>query len=334
MEKEINKLKEYIQNVIDFTLPSFKELPGIDLYMEQVLTYINQSLENVSPDGEKMLTSFMVNNYVKAKMVAEPQKKKYSKVQIGYLLAITLCKTTISMADMSLLLELDHGISDNVSRIYEFWSRMERNILKDAAVKVGKHLDSISKRFEASKDEDLELARANARDALGLLALRLAIQAQANKLLSESIINALRKDMHGEDLAKVAAEPSKKETKHENRQDAHAAYEPRPLSDVLLDQFGSDQPDECGLGGVGNSLGHEGLTGSGRTYQEDSLRRFDTHLLVEFGPVEGVLDGLAELQHLFGESSDVVVCDVGLIYDLGPGVMAIVIMKTNSSIIW
>ena len=29
--------------------------------------------------------------------------------------------------------------------------------------------------------------------------------------------------MHGEDLAKVAAEPSKKETKHENRQDAHAA---------------------------------------------------------------------------------------------------------------
>ena len=79
MEKEINKLKEYIQNVIDFTLPSFKELPGIDLYMEQVLTYINQSLESVSPDGEKMLTSFMVNNYVKAKMVAEPQKKKYSK---------------------------------------------------------------------------------------------------------------------------------------------------------------------------------------------------------------------------------------------------------------
>ena len=223
MEKEINKLKEYIQNVIDFTLPSFKELPGIDLYMEQVLTYINQSLESVSPDGEKMLTSFMVNNYVKAKMVAEPQKKKYSKVQIGYLLAITLCKTTISMADMSLLLELDHGISDNVSRIYEFWSRMERNILKDAAVKVGKHLDSISKRFDALKDEDSALAHANARDALGLLALRLAIQAQANKLLSESIINALRKDMHGEDLAKVAAEPSKKETKHENRQDAHAA---------------------------------------------------------------------------------------------------------------
>ncbi len=223
MEKEINELKAYVQDVIDFTLPSFKELPGIDLYMEQVLTYINQSLECVSPDGEKMLTSFMVNNYVKAKMVAEPQKKKYSKVQIGYLLAITLCKTTISMADMSLLLELDHGISDNVSRIYQFWSSMECNILKDAAAKVGKHLDTISKRFDASKNENAELARANARDALGLLALRLAIQAQANKLLSESIINALRKDMHGEDLAKVAAEPSKKETKHENRQDAHAA---------------------------------------------------------------------------------------------------------------
>lgn len=223
MEKELKDLQEYLKNVADFTLPTFRELPGIDLYMEQVLTYINQCLSTISPDGERMLTSFMVNNYVKAKMIGEPVKKKYSKEQIGCLLAITLCKTTISMADMSLLLELDHGLSDNLSRIYAFWSRLEANILSENARKVTRNVASIERRYAADLERGEESPEDNARDSLGLLALRLAIQAQANKILSESIINALRKDMHGEDIAKEASEPSKGETKHEIRSGVHEA---------------------------------------------------------------------------------------------------------------
>ena len=223
MKKEIDELKRYVADVIGFTLPKFKELPAIDLYMEQVLIYVNQTLDAVSPDGEKMLTSFMVNNYVKAKMVAEPSKKKYSREQIGYLLAITLCKTTMSLADMSLLLELDHGISSNVSRIYEFWSRMESSILADVGKTVQKHLDLISARYEAELQSKPDLAEANARDTLGLLALRLSIKSQAYRLMSEAIIRTLRTDMHGEEIAKEAAEPSKKETKHEIRSGLHEA---------------------------------------------------------------------------------------------------------------
>ncbi|MDY5441348.1 MAG: DUF1836 domain-containing protein [Candidatus Enteromonas sp.] len=223
MKKELDELKKYVADVIDFTLPNFKELPGIDLYMEQVLIYVNQTLDALSPDGEKMLTSFMVNNYVKAKMVAEPNKKKYSREQIGYLLAITLCKTTMSLADMSLLLELDHGISTNTTRIYEFWSRMESSILADVGSTVQKHLDMISKRYESEVEEKPEIAETNARESLGLLALRLSIKSQAYHLMSEAIIRSLRKDMHGEAIAKQAAEPSKRETKHEIRSGVHEA---------------------------------------------------------------------------------------------------------------
>ena len=95
------------------------------------------------------------------------------------------------------------------------------------------------------------------------------------------------------------------------------ADESGALSDVLLDQFGSDQPDEGRLGGVGHGLGHQGLPGSGRTDQQDALGGLDADLLIEFGPEERVLDGLPELHHLVLQASDVVVGDVGLVDDLG-----------------
>ena len=81
MEDEIKELQQYLQRIAEFSLPRFRELPSVDLYMEQVLCFINDALKDLSPDGEKMLTSFMVNNYVKAKMIGEPNRKKYSREQ-------------------------------------------------------------------------------------------------------------------------------------------------------------------------------------------------------------------------------------------------------------
>ena len=135
MDKEIEELKQYLQGVSDFAFPEYKELPNIELYMEQVLKYINTTLDCLTLNQEKMLTSFMVNNYVKAKMIDLPVKKRYSKEQIGYLMAICLMKSTISMADMSLLLELDKHVSVDKGRLYAFWARMENSILSETAKK-------------------------------------------------------------------------------------------------------------------------------------------------------------------------------------------------------
>ena len=94
-------------------------------------------LASLSPSEAKPLTSFMVNNYVKAKMVKEPEKKRYSKDQIGYLIAITLMKTTVSMSEMATLLKLDQGVSPNKETVYRFWSDMEGSILSEASVPMG-----------------------------------------------------------------------------------------------------------------------------------------------------------------------------------------------------
>jgi len=214
MEKEIAELKQYLKDVSSFSLPKYKELPGVELYIEQVLKFINGALQTLSPSEERQLTSFMVNNYVKAKMVSEPIKKKYSRDQIGYLMAICLMKSTISMSDMSLLLELDKGISTDKGKLYAFFCELETSILSEASNKISTKVDQIGKRFKVEKKTNKEKAINSARDGLGLLALRLAISSQANKLLSDYIISLLRKELHSETASKEIT-PSSHELKHE-----------------------------------------------------------------------------------------------------------------------
>ena len=201
MGKEIEELQKTLEEIVSFDLPKYKELPTVELYMEQVLKYINGVLSSVSREGEKQLTSFMVNNYVKAKMIDEPVKKKYSQEQIGYLIAICMMKPTVSMADLALLLELTQGVSSDKKRLYEFWSMMERNILSLNAEKIEKKINEIVDRYERETTEKPEDAEENLTMSLGFYALRLAIQAQANKLLSDHILDAVRKRLHPDDYS-------------------------------------------------------------------------------------------------------------------------------------
>lgn len=220
MELELEELQKYLKKIDSFSLPSYKELPSVDLYMEQVLKYVNSTLEELSPEQEKVLTSFMVNNYVKAKIIDFPVKKKYTKDQIGYLMAICLLKTTVSMSDIGLLFELDQNVSNEKNRLYEFWSSMEASILREAAKKTSLKVEGLAKKYNSAKDK--KKADEDLRDGLALVALRLAMQAQANKLLSDAIIYEIRKDMHG---AVVEEEDtlSKREVHHDARKGKHTA---------------------------------------------------------------------------------------------------------------
>ena len=56
--------------------PAWEELPSIPLYMDQVILYLGESLELFQGEGEpSLLTSSMINNYVKNGLIPHPQKK-------------------------------------------------------------------------------------------------------------------------------------------------------------------------------------------------------------------------------------------------------------------
>ena len=85
----------------NFSYPKWEEIPNIDLYLDQVLLYVNQVCAPISPDKEKGLTASMVNNYVKHGYLTKPDKKKYQRKQIARLIAITTLKSVFSIQEIA-----------------------------------------------------------------------------------------------------------------------------------------------------------------------------------------------------------------------------------------
>ena len=92
----------------NFSYPKWEDIPNIDLYLDQVLLYVNQVCAPISPDKEKGLTASMVNNYVKHGYLTKPDKKKYQRKQIARLIAITTLKSVFSIQEIAQTLNTLH----------------------------------------------------------------------------------------------------------------------------------------------------------------------------------------------------------------------------------
>ena len=88
---------------IDYIKP--EEIPGIDLYMDQVTTFMDDHLAASKRfEGDKILTKTMINNYAKNNLLPPPVKKKYSKEHILMLTFIYYFKNILSISDTQVLL--------------------------------------------------------------------------------------------------------------------------------------------------------------------------------------------------------------------------------------
>lgn len=85
----------------NFSYPKWEDIPNIDLYLDQVLLYVNQVCAPISSDKDKGLTASMVNNYVKHGYLTKPDKKKYQRKQIARLIAITTLKSVFSIQEIA-----------------------------------------------------------------------------------------------------------------------------------------------------------------------------------------------------------------------------------------
>lgn len=83
------------------------EIPNIDLYMDQVTTFMESHLKNTTrnPGEDKILTKTMINNYAKNNLLPPPVKKKYSKEHVLLLIFIYYYKGILSISDIQQLLE-------------------------------------------------------------------------------------------------------------------------------------------------------------------------------------------------------------------------------------
>ena len=73
-------IKQVLDEVRNFNID---DLPNIDLYMDQVTTYLNNKfIATKRHEDDKLLTKTMINNYAKSRLLPSPEKKKYSKDHI------------------------------------------------------------------------------------------------------------------------------------------------------------------------------------------------------------------------------------------------------------
>ena len=84
-----------------------KDIPNIDLYMDQVTTLMQDRLKNTTryPEQDKILTKTMINNYTKNNLLPPPLKKKYSREHVMILIFIYYFKGFMSINDIQTVLK-------------------------------------------------------------------------------------------------------------------------------------------------------------------------------------------------------------------------------------
>lgn len=93
--------------VAGYHFPRWEELPGLALYMDQVLIVIDEAVGSVISHEEVATTPTMINNYVKIKLISPSQKKKYFREHLAKLIMITLLKRVFTMTELERILAFE-----------------------------------------------------------------------------------------------------------------------------------------------------------------------------------------------------------------------------------
>ena len=115
--EEIRDLKERLQ---EQRPASWENLPDIPLYMDQVLTLLSRYLPFLpkKEKEEQIITTSAINNYVRMKLMPAPEKKKYNRIHIAYLIMICALKQSLTMSEIQKI--LPNGLTeDEVKKTYE-----------------------------------------------------------------------------------------------------------------------------------------------------------------------------------------------------------------------
>lgn len=158
------------QEASDFHCPRWNELPGIPLYMDQVVFVLQESLSLFAEDDGNVITATMINNYVKQKVIVPPGGKRYGREQLATLIMVCLLKRVFSISEIIALIELftENG---TLSDAYDlFCSEFEISIMRTF----------VQNEFERAKSESREDETALAGHA--------AIAALTGKLFAQNII--------------------------------------------------------------------------------------------------------------------------------------------------
>lgn len=91
-----------LKDIQNYRCPRWKEWPAIELYMDQVISLLENNVTLFYEESSlKPVTSTMINNYVKQKIIVPSKNKKYQREHLAYLYVLFLLKPVLSLTDIS-----------------------------------------------------------------------------------------------------------------------------------------------------------------------------------------------------------------------------------------
>ncbi len=158
-------------------LPAWGELPDLELYMDQVVTYLKRQLAAFvdNPSGN-LITPSVINNYVKAGVAPRPIKKKYGRSQLSALTMACFLKGVMPSQSIKTLVMRDGHAPD------EAYHRDFTGAMHDVLRQEAEFLSELTRDGEAD------------RDRLFQMAMCFAMRANADRYIADRLIELLEKE--------------------------------------------------------------------------------------------------------------------------------------------
>lgn len=212
-----SQIQEWIK--LDYIYP--EDIPSIELYMDQVTTFMEEQLRgNKRYEEDKVLTKTMINNYSKNDLLPPSDRKKYSKDHIILLIYIYYLKNFLSINDIKNLLSpmtstYFHQDSDvTMSSIYADLFALERQY----GIKVRESIEEIYDITEQQFDTQDDYLKTYAMITM------LSYDIYAKKQLVEKLIDSLADKPETKEAQKERKDTARQQAKAEKEQ-AKAAKE-------------------------------------------------------------------------------------------------------------
>lgn len=137
------------QDMIHFHCPRSSELPHLELYMDQVISFINETLNCCYLDeDDKILTPAMINNYVKQGIVSPSKNKKYTPHHLMYLIVVCVFKKMLSIPEICSLIRIQIE-SYPIETAYDYFCIELENALKSTFLQQQTSMPTITSRETA-----------------------------------------------------------------------------------------------------------------------------------------------------------------------------------------
>ncbi len=174
-KNELDDLKEWCERLSSFEVGNWEEWPDIDLYMDQVISYLERYMDYFRIyDEEKIITPSIINNNTKDGVLPKPVKKKYPRALLSNLLMFCITRQVLSGQELTAMLR-ELNSTEDFSEIHEQFGQTLESELARTVSTVSRRTDG----FNSANRQQL------ARVAMELSLEAFSAGTAARKILSE-----------------------------------------------------------------------------------------------------------------------------------------------------